>query len=153
MQRSFLLAFLFYASVVANAQVTSSSASSKDPANFFSRIWSPYCHGISLLECPSSQAEDLRKEIRQRMSAGETEEAIFSELNEKHPGTLRMEPSRSGRESLAYWIPWVLFAFVASFVVLFWRSRKKRLANTKRETKPAQISSNSKILEDLKARL
>ena len=65
----------------------------QDPSDFFSRIWSPYCKGVSLLECPSGQAEDLRKEIRARVNAGENIDVIFSEINQKHDNKLRMTPA------------------------------------------------------------
>jgi cytochrome c-type biogenesis protein CcmH/NrfF len=143
--------FLFLAtSVFAQSP---SIAESKDPTDLFSRIWSPYCHGISLLECPSSQAEDLRKEIRVKLTAGASEEEIFTELNKQHGGLLRMEPRHEGRESLAYWIPWTTVVLALIFVVGFWLRRKKKFR--KKRATPPNISrnQNSKILEDLKARL
>lgn len=150
MRRSVIL-FTFFFGLAAHGQDLSPGASGKDPADLFSRIWSPYCHGISLLECPSSQAEDLRKEIRIRIKAGETEEAIFTELNKKHDGLLRMEPAHEGRESLAYWIPWTALFVAATFVGLFWRFRKMKAKNV--QARDAGPSKNSKILEDLNARL
>jgi cytochrome c-type biogenesis protein CcmH/NrfF len=143
------IAFCFFTSYLAAG---GTNEDGKDPADFFSRIWSPYCPGLSLLECPSSQAEDLRREIRLRLKSGEGEEKIFSELNQKHRGSLRMEPAGEGRESLAYWIPWVAFALSILFVLGFWKLRKNRSRPKTATHKPTE-EVNSKIIEDLKARL
>jgi cytochrome c-type biogenesis protein CcmH/NrfF len=72
-----------------------------DAGDILRNIWSPYCKGVSLLECPSSQAEKLREEIYARLEAGESTDQIIDSLNVRYGNQLRMQPSSSGRESLA----------------------------------------------------
>jgi hypothetical protein len=48
----------------------------------FTSIMSPYCPGSLLNECPSSQAAELREEIRGRLQAGDTREQI--EADDRH---------------------------------------------------------------------
>ncbi len=118
------------------------------------KIWSPYCKGVSLLECPSSKAETLRAEIRQRMGSGETFESVFADLSQRYGPSLRMAPETSGREGLAYWLPYILFGFIAVGVVIFWirRGRQpKKAASPLRSIQNPQIESQ--ILKDLEERI
>lgn len=150
--KKFFFVWIFFFSTATFAQTSDvNPADALDPTDLFSHIWSPFCHGISLLECPSSKAEDLRREIRARIKAGQTPEAMFKEVNEQYGGTLRMEPSSRGRESLAYWIPWILIVLSIFTVLFFWRSKRKQFRGHADAKHSA--ADDSKILEDLKSRL
>src|SRR3989338_4422241 len=77
--------------------VSVSSAENDDA--FMRQIWSPYCPGISLLECTSSQAEVLRSNIRSRLKAGIPAEEIWQDLRKTYGDQIRMEPAGRGRRS------------------------------------------------------
>jgi len=123
----------------------------QEAAQKLKNIWSPYCKGISLLECPSSQAEKLREEIYSRMAGGESFDAIFTDLNARYDNSLRMSPEGSGRESLAYWLPWIAFAIVISLVTLIWR--KKSAPPSPAATQPLSSDLQAKIERDLNDQL
>lgn len=122
---------------------------SEDPAELFRKIWSPYCKGISLLECPSSQAEDLRMLIRREMQSGKTQAEVWEDLQKKYGDQLRMVPDAGGRESLAYWLPYIAFSLAALGTLVFWLRRKK--------SRPAQSESKkqatAKVSEALQERI
>ncbi|MBN8555678.1 MAG: cytochrome c-type biogenesis protein CcmH [Deltaproteobacteria bacterium] len=131
----------------------SAAPSSQDPYELFGQIWSPYCKGNSLLECPSSQAQELREEIVLRMKNGEKSEDLLKELNARYDNKLRMTPKGEGRESLAYIVPWILFVLGIFSVLIFWKRKNKREAATMQKAKsilhsaPSEIQN--KILRDL----
>ncbi len=117
-------------------------------------IWSPYCKGISLLECPSSQAEELRNEVYERIRNGENFKKIYVDLQSRYgEGVLRMSPDSSGREGLSYWIPWVLIFAAALFVGLFWKFRPRKVRATPRKAVPVDKMMTERIERDLKDRM
>lgn len=116
-------------------------------------IWSPYCKGISLLECPSGQAEKLRDEIRARYFAGETIEVIKKDLAATYGGQLRMLPTKDGREGLAYWLPYVLFVLgIAAVSTIWWRTRKRKV-EAPAVPSSAASSVSPEMLEKIESRL
>ncbi len=154
----FALGVLFCAALADRqifAQESSSNFSSNDPATLFRKIWSPYCKGVSLLECPSSQAEDLRNEIRRRINNGEKMDIIWTDLQAKYGNQLRMDPDQGGRENLAYSIPYIGIGVVITLLALFWLSRRSGRKKLPMNVEaPSQISKDmeNKILKDLKSR-
>jgi cytochrome c-type biogenesis protein CcmH len=62
----------------------------------FTSIMSPYCPGSLLNECPSSQAAELREEIRGRLQAGDTREQIEADLIVTYGEGILASPPFSG---------------------------------------------------------
>jgi cytochrome c-type biogenesis protein CcmH/NrfF len=114
-------------------------------------IWSPYCKGVSLLECPSSQAEKLREEIYIRTGAGESVDAVVVDINERYGNILRMSPDFSGREGLAYWLPWIFFLIVGVGGVLWWLKKRVRKTPSTPSGPRRAVDPNleQKILKDV----
>lgn len=125
----------------------------EDPAEKMRSIWSPYCKGVSLMECPSSKAEELRAEIIARMKAGESFEAVFKDLTERYGPVLRMSPEATGREGLAYWIPWILFLSASVLIVLFWATRQRKAISLSPVAAEADKKTQARILQDLEDRI
>lgn len=117
--------------------------------NIFKDVWSPYCKGISLQECSSSKASELRMNIERRIEAGESPESIRAELLKTYGPQLRMEPESSGREGLAFIIPWICLALGALLVALYWRRKKK----IPKPQSPSVEYPSDKILRDIEERL
>lgn len=127
---------------------------SEELHHFMKDIWSPYCKGISLLECPSGKAEALRDEIRAAYDQGLSIDEIRQELRTRYGDQLRMEPHSNWRGRLAYLIPWLAFLLVASLVGIFWHRRSKTKSPIKMN-KPPKIASaeEEKILNEIESRL
>ncbi len=125
-------------------------ATEQQAQTLFRDIWSPYCKGVSLLECPSSQAENLRSIIRQKLQAGEKPETIMATLKTEFGNTLRMQPAFEGRESLAYTIPWITFFLtVMIFLVVTLYRRKSKAKPARATTISPEPEILNKILRDL----
>jgi cytochrome c-type biogenesis protein CcmH/NrfF len=56
-------------------------------------IMSPFCDGVTLHDCPSAEADDLRLEISTWARAGMTEEQIVARLEERYGSVISGSPS------------------------------------------------------------
>lgn len=144
MRKILLFIFLIFAT----------AARADDAGDILKHVWSPYCKGVSLLECPSGKAEELREEVFARLAAGETKESILDDLYERYGPEIRMNPKGSGREALAYYLPYAFFA--AALLLILWVIfiRRKQVAS-KGPAPQQKIDSHlqKQILEDLDERL
>ncbi len=113
-------------------------------------IWSPYCKGISLLECPSSRAEELRDSIRSEWEAGKSVADIKVQLRSSYGNQLRMEPETSLRGQLAYAIPWIAFLMTSILVGIYWRKRTKPTIGPQSSL---QSPKTSEVLDEIERRL
>lgn len=86
------------------------AAAPEDVANRVSnQIMSPFCPGVTLHDCPSKEADDLREQIRNWSAEGWSEDQIMAELTAEYgPGISAVPPDDVG--GLA---PWLLPALVA----------------------------------------
>lgn len=159
--RKFLLAF---GSLILFIGVFSSSFAASDNPDekineFYQRVWSPYCPGNSLLECPSSQAEELREELKRRYQAGQSMTELENFLKSTYGDRVRMEPPKTFRGSLAYFIPWLAFLIVLIFLAFYWKKRIRPLKKIKTNTEapaqqnPHQTEIEKQIEEELQERL
>jgi cytochrome c-type biogenesis protein CcmH/NrfF len=130
------------------------SAHADDAGDILKQIWSPYCKGVSLLECPSGDAEKLREEVHARLNAGESKEAILASLYERYGDQLRMTPEIQGRESLAYYLPYIFFILSLFILIAAILKRRKKIQPEKIEAKQSDDPKlKEKILKDLEERL
>lgn len=146
---------LFTLLVLTSLSFDSTQAASFDVHEIFRKVWSPYCKGVSLQECTSSQAQELRDELKARVERGETQEQILSDLEARYGDRLRMMPDRGGRENLAWQLPWLFaFAVIAAIFVFAGLRRKKKPEVVEIENKMSIDSkTQEKILNDLNNRL
>jgi len=81
-------------------------AAPEDVANdVSSKIMSPYCPGVTLHDCPSEQAIDLRKRIVAWAAAGWSQERILDTLEAEFGPQIRAVPSPDGKGLLAWVLP------------------------------------------------
>ncbi len=52
----------------------------KDASEIYNSLLSPFCPGRLIANCPSSQAADLRNQIRDRLEAGATKDEVIDQL-------------------------------------------------------------------------
>lgn len=84
-------------------------------------LMSPYCPGRALSECPSPQAEDLRRWILDQASAGRSRAEVEAELYGEWGDTLRQAPRAEGVGLVAYLIPVAVILAGAVLVAVFLR--------------------------------
>jgi cytochrome c-type biogenesis protein CcmH/NrfF len=68
-------------------------------ARISSEVMSPFCDGVTLHDCPSAEADELRREIATWARAGMSEQAILDRL-EREYGVVRGTPDNA--------VAWVL---------------------------------------------
>ena len=82
------------------------------------QIMSPYCPGVTLHECPSSEAIELRERIEGWLATGWSEEAVMSELERQFGPSIRARPPGAGA-GLAAWLVPILIAVGGLLLVGF----------------------------------
>ena len=78
------------------------------------RTMSPFCPGLTVDECPSSQAQELRTRIAQQIAARRTNQQIDSWLVENYGERVLARP----RATVSWLIPLALFALAGLLLLL-----------------------------------
>ena len=108
--------------------VSLSFAQSNDQVakQIFSEVFSPFCPGRALADCPSSSAAELKTEIRKRISAGASETEIKTYLFTLYGDEISALPPRQGFGALAWIAP---FAFLAlgAVIAVIWLAKRRSL--------------------------
>jgi cytochrome c-type biogenesis protein CcmH len=109
---------------------------------------------IPLNVAESTQADQERAFIRERIAKGETKEQIKRELVVEYGSNVLALPERSGIGILAYLVPLGLVALLAGTLVLLlprWR-RRTRTGSDGPDDRPALSSAETRRLDDELAR-
>lgn len=89
----------------------------KRASNVYQQVFSPFCPGRSLNDCPSSKAHDLKMELREQLSNGESEDQVLESVFAKYGDKYRAIPRYVGFGKLVWWIP-LLFLLFGAITVL-----------------------------------
>jgi cytochrome c-type biogenesis protein CcmH len=84
-------------------------------------LMSPFCPGVTLAECTSSHASQLKMWILVQAAAGRGEEDVRGELYERYGDQIRPTPKAEGIGIAAYVIPVVAFLAGGGLVTLVLR--------------------------------
>lgn len=99
-----------------------SPAAAQDPEDVAARvsqeIMSPFCDGVTLHDCPSQAADELRARITTMARSGMTQEQIISTLEEEYGDRIRATP----RSPLAWIVP--ALAVIAGLAALTLLARR-----------------------------
>lgn len=109
------------------------------------RLRSPYCPGLMLEVCPSTQAEMLRDSIRVAAAQGQSAEAIVEDVLARHGEEWRAVPKRSGAGLLAWLI--LPMSLVIGGLVLWGRVKVMRSQG------PTPAVADAPVSDDERARL
>ncbi|MEA2452608.1 MAG: cytochrome c-type biosis protein CcmH [Actinomycetota bacterium] len=100
------------------AMASPAVAAPQDIANDISEhIMSPFCPGVTLHDCPSDSAVDLRDRITAMAEQGFTRAQIMAKLLDEYGESIRAEPT--GGSGLVAWILPALAAIGGGYVA--WR--------------------------------
>ena len=122
MRRALLL--LVTATLVAAPSVAHADA--EDVANAVAReVMSPYCPGVTLHDCPSASAQELRDEIAGWARAGMTRDEILARLEDEFGPSIRAVP-QGGSGLLAWLLPAAALAAGAAVALLLARRWSRR---------------------------
>lgn len=96
------------------------------------QVWSPYCPGRLLIDCTTTQARELRRDIAGRLDRGETSEQVLDWIRRNHGDEALARPAGTGSGLLIWLVPALLF-FVGSIVVVALVRRWTRATAPERE--------------------
>lgn len=116
-----------------------------EAARLIDNVMSPFCPGLILTNCPTIQADSLRKVIRARISAGESREQVLAGLQAVYGDAIRSAPDRSGFGLTAWVVPavGVVTAVLLLFVFLK-RSRREPVS----AVAPPPVASSADAASD-----
>jgi cytochrome c-type biogenesis protein CcmH len=83
----------------------------------YQQVFSPFCPGRSLNDCPSSKAHDLKKEMRQKLEQGIAPDVVLEQVFQQYGDQYRAVPQYAGFGRLVWWAP-ALFLALGSIVAL-----------------------------------
>jgi cytochrome c-type biogenesis protein CcmH/NrfF len=116
------------------------TAAPEDVANDIAgQVVSPYCPGVTLHDCPSAAAVELRDKIETRVAAGATKAEVLDWLESEYGTTIKAAP----KGFLAYVLP--VLAIVAGLGIVVLATR--RWTKKKDPPPPAISPDDSKRLE------
>ncbi len=116
--KALVLGALVMAALLAGA-TGASAESPQDAANDISaQVMSPFCPGVTLGECPSQEAVDLRNRIATWAGRGDSRATIMNRLVAQYGPQVRAAPPKSGTGLAAWAAPAV--AVLAGASVLLW---------------------------------
>ena len=138
------LMLVFVAAAPIAAQVPPEQAQKTADAAI-ARLRSPYCPGLMLEVCPSSQAEMLRDSIRVAAAQGQSAQRIVEDVLARHGEEWRAVPKRSGAGLLAWLI--LPMSLVVGGLVLWGRIKVMRSQG------PAPAVADAAVSDDERARL
>ena len=118
----------------------------REAGRVFGSVMSPYCPGRLIADCPSGAAVELRENIRERIAAGESADAIREELYETFGAYVRAAPPAEGFDLLAWVVPPILLG-VSAVLILLWIRRRQP------EAAPTDDAAGPVLDQDAKARI
>ena len=130
--------------------------SPEDLANDISqKVMSPFCPGVTLHDCPSQSALDMRDRIEGFARSGMSEAEIMERLESEYGEAIRAEPSSEGAGIVAWILP-TLAALAGGALALMlvrrWTARRpQQLADGKGE--PALVDTSPAERQRLDAEL
>ena len=108
----------------------SQQATDKTAGEIFNTVMSPFCPGLLLANCPSSQAADLRERIRARLAAGATKAEVLDELYAEFGDEVLGAPVARGLGLLAWLVPGAIILLGAGGIVVWLRRSSRRAQPT-----------------------
>jgi len=89
--------------------------------HIYMELMSPFCPGLSLAACQSSKAGELREEIRERLSAGDSRTEIIDSIVERWGEGVLATPPNKGFGRFAWLAPIGVGLFGLFLVVILLR--------------------------------
>lgn len=116
-------------------------------------LQSPFCPGLTLDSCPSWYADSLRTEIRQRMAAGESPEAIRARLARDFGQRVLGEPTWRGFDVLGWVGPGIVLLLAGAGLAIVVRQRSRSVPSPAAVVRPDYLPLVVEIPPSERARL
>ena len=113
----FLAALVALPPLMAGAQTEAGT----EAQALFREVMSPFCPGLTLADCPSQQAFEMRGDIERRLKNGESRQVIVDELVATYGAQVLADPSDTPIGRVVWGVPMILSALAAGALALFLR--------------------------------
>jgi cytochrome c-type biogenesis protein CcmH/NrfF len=87
-------------------------------AKIFNTAMSPFCPGRTIATCPSSQAADLKAEIRAMLADGVSLDSVERMLLARYGEVVRAAPEARGFGLLAWVVPGLVLVVVGAWITV-----------------------------------
>ena len=77
----------------------------REEAQLFRDVMSPFCPGLTLADCPSPAAFELRKTLSARLARGESHDTLVRELVAQHGAQILADPSDTPIGRVVWGVP------------------------------------------------
>lgn len=121
-----------------------------DADRIFTELMSPFCPGLTLADCPSPNAFELRKEIRARLEAGEDWRVIQAELVQQYGVQILSDPTGTPIGNVVWGVPFGAAALAALGLAWFVR-RAARVAAVEGPAAALDADAARRLDEELNA--
>lgn len=108
------------------------------------------CQNESLASSHAELAEDLRREVREQMAKGMTDEEIIDYLVSRYGDFVLYDPKVKGSTLLLWFGPFLLLAGGAGMLFFQLRKRKRKLEETETELAPEAAQRAAQLLNEQK---
>jgi len=109
----------------AYAATPEGEALDRQATTLYQQVFSPFCPGRSLNDCPSSKAAELKDQMRAELEAGKAPDVILNEVFQKYGDQYRAVPQFSGVGMFVWLVP-IGFVVTGLVVAIAASSRRKR---------------------------
>lgn len=140
-----VVGFFAFAGTDLFAQEMSGVELDKSAYSVYQQIFSPFCPGRSLNDCPSSKAHDLKMELREQLASGVSEQEVLDGVFRKYGDKYRAIPQYAGFGKLVWWIP--LGFVLLGGAIVFARSTGRGRSSQQAGTQPEDTTSLSSEVE------
>jgi cytochrome c-type biogenesis protein CcmH len=98
----------------------------KEARDLSREIMSPFCPGLTMLDCPSPGAADVRDWIAEELKAGVTHKEIKDQLYEQYGEVVLPAPRARGFGLVVWALPGIFLVAGAGFITV-WARRRHRV--------------------------
>jgi cytochrome c-type biogenesis protein CcmH/NrfF len=144
----FLTALLSISALAAAAETELTPAQEETAQEIFGSVMSPFCVARSLRDCPSSQAQELKDQIKAQLAQGITRAEIEAALLTKFGDRIRSMPDASSF-GLIGWLAPAAFAIIGFCLVIFFGSKRREPSATTAPGKPVDSEMEARIKAEL----
>jgi cytochrome c-type biogenesis protein CcmH len=135
-----MLSLAPFAAFAQDQPAVDKAAAQAEAQVLFREVMSPFCPGLTLADCPSPNAFEMRKDIQARLERGESREAIVDALVAQYGTELLSDPSDTPIGRVVWGVPFLLAILAAGILAIFVRRMTRgQQAETAAAAEPAAV--------------
>lgn len=129
-----------------------SQALDSEATRLYQQVFSPFCPGRSLNDCPSSKAAELKDEMRAQLEAGKSGEEVLQGVFQRFGDQYRAVPKFAGVGILVWLVP-AGFVVVGLLIAVSLSMRKRRSAAVETSSSPHISEEDERRIQEELSRM